>query len=150
MVLVRAFIYDLSFPFFLATLHHMLLVIPHHTCYTIMPPKPVTTKPVRDAVARRVPDLAPKRVIADFGTFPTSYFNKRQKQYTFSWRFWWCHTYYSVHSNKRKSSFYYWYYKGSFQSFYSSRFCLEFCQWEWRWWFTRLRFKKGCCYWDHP
>jgi hypothetical protein len=49
-----------------------------------MPPKPVTTKPVRDAaVARRVPDLAQtKRVIADFGTFPTSYFNKRQKQYT--------------------------------------------------------------------
>ena len=54
----------------------MLLVRPHHTCYT-MPPKPV-----QDAVARRVPDLAPKRVIADFGTFPTSYFNKRQKQYT--------------------------------------------------------------------
>ena len=48
-----------------------------------MPSKPVTTKPVRDvAVARRVPDLAQKRVIADFGTFPTSYFNKRQKQYT--------------------------------------------------------------------
>ena len=61
----------------------MLLVISQHTCYTIMPPKPVTTKPVRDAaVARRVPVLAPKRVIADFGTFPTSYFNKRQKQYT--------------------------------------------------------------------
>ena len=49
-----------------------------------MPPKPVTTKQVRDAVvARRVTDLAQtKRVIADFGTFPTSYFNKRQKQYT--------------------------------------------------------------------
>ena len=49
-----------------------------------MPPKPVTTKPVRDAaVAWRVPDLAQKRVIADFGTFSsTSYFNKRQNQYT--------------------------------------------------------------------
>ena len=48
-----------------------------------MPPKPVTTKTVRDAaVARRVPDLAPKRVIADFGTFPTSYFNKMQEHYT--------------------------------------------------------------------
>ena len=55
----------------------MLLVIPHHTtCYTMSP------KPVQDAVASRVPDLAPKRVIADFGTFPTSYFNKRQKQYS--------------------------------------------------------------------
>jgi len=43
----------------------------------------VTTKPVRDAaVTRKVPELAQKRVIADFGTFPTSYFNKRQKQYT--------------------------------------------------------------------
>ena len=62
----------------------MLLVISHHTCYTIMPPKPVTTKTVQDAaVARRVLDLAQtKRMIADFGTFPTSYFNKRQKQYS--------------------------------------------------------------------
>ena len=49
-----------------------------------MPPKPVTTKPVRDAaVARRVPVLAPKRVIADFGTFlPYHLFYKRQQQYT--------------------------------------------------------------------
>ncbi len=82
-VLLRAFTIS-NFPYFLATLHHMLLFIPHHTCYTIMPPKPVTTKPVRDAaVARRVPVLAPKRVIADFGTFPTSYLIKGKNSIPF-------------------------------------------------------------------